>query len=98
MSSYLLNKYEQAEKIAKESIAVDSNNGLPYTTLAETYSLMGKDELFYKTLEDAFKRSISPKRLIDDAPYQRFLNKKRFKDLVKKYEKKEQALDPIVKN
>ena len=59
---------------------------------------MGKDELFYKTMETAFKRGVTFVELIDDAPYQRFLNKKRFKDLVKKYEKKKEELDPIVKH
>lgn len=98
MSSYLTNKYKQAEILAKESIAVDPNNGLPYTTLAETYSLMGKEEAFYKNLEEAFKRGISPNIIIEDAPYQRFLNKKRFKDLVKKYEQKKAPLDQIAKN
>lgn len=98
MCSYFLNDYKQAEILAKESIAVDSNNGLPYTTLAETYSLMGKDELFYKNLEAAFKRGISPEILMDDAPYQRFLNKKRFKDLLEKYEKKKAPLDSVAKN
>jgi len=93
--SYLLNKYEQAETLAKESIAVDSNSGLPYTTLAETYSLMGKDEAFYETLEKAFKRGISVKILLEDAPYQRFLNQKRFKDLVKQYEQKKEPLDQV---
>lgn len=98
MASYLINDYEQAEILAKESIAVDRNSGLPYTTLAETYSLMGKDEAFYETIEKAFKRGIPLKVLEDDAPYQRFLNKKRFKDLVKKYNQKKEALDPIAKN
>ena len=96
--SYLLNKYEQAEVLAKESIAVDSNYGFPYTILAETYSLMGKDELFYKTLEAAFKRGVTFEELMNDAPYQRFLNKKRFKDLVEKYLKKTEPLDQVAKS
>lgn len=95
MCSYELNKYQQAERLAKESIAVDSNSGLPYTTLAETYSFMGKDEAFYEALEKAFKRGVSPKILLEDPAYQRFLNKKRFKELVKQYEQKKEALDQV---
>ena len=98
MASYLTKKHEQAEILAKESIAVDPNNGLPYTTLAETYSLVGKDEAFYKAIEDALKRGMAAKVFLDDMPYKRFLNKKRFKALVKKYEKKTAPLDQIAKN
>lgn len=98
MCNYFLKDYEQAEILAKESIAVNPNAGYPYTTLAEIYSRMGKDELFYQTLEEALKRSISVNLFIEDDLYQRFLNKKRFKDLIEKYENKEKALDPIVKN
>ncbi len=98
MASYFIGKYKQAETLAKKSISVNPNNPLPYTSLAETYSLMGKDEAFYEALEKAFKRGISAKVLIEDAPYQRFLNKKRFKELVKKYEKKTAPLDQVAKN
>ena len=98
MSSYLIKKYKQAEALAKESIAVDPNSALPYTTLAETYSLVGKDEAFYIAIEDALKRGMLAEVFIKDAPYQRFVNKKRFKDLLKKYEKKEAPLDQIAKN
>ena len=97
-SSYFLEKYEQAERLAKESIIINPSNGYPYATLAETYSRMGKEEAFYEALENALKRGILIKTLMGEAPYQRFLNQQRFKDLVKKYEKKEQELDPIVKN
>ena len=97
-SSYFLEKYEQAERLAKESIIINPSNGYPYATLAETYSRMGKEEAFYEALENALKRGILIKILMGEAPYQRFLNQQRFKDLVKKYEKKEQELDPIVKN
>lgn len=96
--SYSLHKYEQAETLAKECIAVNPNSSFPYATLAETYSLMGKDEAFYEALEDALKHGILAKTLIEDAPYQRFLKKKRFKDLLKKYEQKTAPLDQIAKN
>jgi len=96
--SYVLNKYEQAENLAKESIGINPNNAYAYSTLAEVYSLMGKDELFYKTLEVAFKRGGSPPYIMEDAPYQRFLNKKRFKDLVERYTKKTEPLDQVAEN
>ena len=98
MASYHINNYKQAEALAKESIALNPNYIWPYTTLAETYSLMGKDEAFYENIEIAFQRGVQAKTLFKDMPYQRFLNKKRFKDLVKKYEKKTTSLDPIAKN
>ena len=97
--SYFLKDYEQAEQLARESIAVNPNNAYPYVTLAETYSLMGKDEAFYEAIEEAFKRGVLPIELeTDNKPYQRFLNQQRFKELVKKYEKKQEVLDPITKN
>jgi len=98
MASYQLKKYDLSVQLAKESIAVYPDAGMPYTTLAEAYSYMGKDELFYEALEEAFKRKINPGFLLDDKAYQRFLNKKRFKDLVRKYEQRKEPLDQYAKN
>lgn len=98
MASYELKNYEQALELAKESIAVNIRNGWPYTTLAETYSYMKKDEEFYDALETAFEMGIPPMSLLEDEPYQRFLNKKRFKDLVAKYSKKKAPLDQVATN
>lgn len=99
MASYHLKKYDQAIVLGKESAAVFPNNGWPYTTIAETYSLMGgKDNEFYHYLEEAFKRGVPSSALMDDAPYQKYLHQKRFIDLVKKYERKKQPLDQVATN
>ena len=97
-SSYFLKQYEQAEILAKECLAINPNNAWAYSTLAEIYSLMGKDEGFYEALEEALKRGISVSSFIEDMPYQRFLNKKRFEDLIAKYEQKKASLDQVAKN
>ena len=97
MSSYGLKKYQQAEALAKESIALNPNNPMPYTTLAETYSFMRRDNDFYEAIEKAFRLGVSPTILEDDEPYQRFLNQPRYKKLLEKYTIKKEPLDGIAK-
>lgn len=98
MVCYYIKDYEQMLSLAKEAIAVNVNNSLPYTSLAEANSMLGKDEGFYEAIEKAFARGFPPKVLLGDEPYQRFLNKKRFKDLVEKYSKKMAPLDQVATN
>ncbi len=98
MVAFYMKDYQQMLGLAKESIAVNPNFSLPYTTLAEANSMLGKDEAFYEAIENAFKKGFSPKIILKDKPYKRFLNKKRFKDLVEKYKEKKVPLDQVANN
>lgn len=95
MNCYYMKDYQQMFSLAKEATELNVNNPLPYTTLAEANSMMGKDDAFYSAIEQAFIRGFPPKVLLEDEPYQRFLNKKRFKNLVQKYTRKKESLDQV---
>lgn len=75
---------------ANVKIAIDVNpkNPVPFTTLAEVYAMNGDENKFYEILEKAFVLGFNPANLTpDDLPYSRFVGKKRYEDLLKKYRK-----------
>jgi 4-hydroxyphenylpyruvate dioxygenase-like putative hemolysin len=72
----------------KISIDVNPKNPVPFTTLAEIYAMNGDENKFYEILEKAFILGFNPAYLTpDDLPYSRFVGKKRYEDLLKKYRK-----------
>jgi len=99
MSSYKLEKYEDALTIINESIEVDPSIALPYTTLAETYGLMGRMEEFYDALETALEKGFPLEMILEDEPYVRFLQQPRFQKIIKTYQekKKKEELAQAVK-
>jgi tetratricopeptide (TPR) repeat protein len=75
---------------ANVKIAIDINpsNGVPFATLAGIHAMSGDDNSFYTVLEKAFVLGFNPANLIsNELPFSRFVGKKRYEDLLKKYQK-----------
>lgn len=73
---------------AREAIAADTTNGLPFTTLAESYHYLGDRNQFFHFLETAFKKGTSPNILgPTDAPYDVYWDNPDFQALMEKYRK-----------
>ena len=91
MYNYLaMTEYEQAHydsALVHANMAIDLNPRIafPYSTLAETYILMGDIESFYKAIEQAIFRGFEIELFWDDHPYDRIKDKSRLKALVAKY-------------
>lgn len=89
MANYKQKKYEDALKLAKESIEVHPGTAYPYTTLAETYGFMGRMDDFYTALETALEKGYLLKNLLEDEPYVQFINQPRFQKIIQTYQEKE---------
>jgi tetratricopeptide (TPR) repeat protein len=88
MAFNFLGQKDSAFANVKISIDVNPSNGIPLTTLAEIYAINGDDNSFYTILEKALVMGVNPAYLTPtDLPYSRFVGKKRYEDLLKKYRK-----------
>ncbi len=84
MCKYSLMEYDSALIYVNQAIALDPNQSYPYTTLAETYGFLGKEDLFYKALEKAVDKGHSLQELMDGEPYLRYSAQDRFQELLKR--------------
>ena len=84
MNKYAKTEYDSALYYVQEAIAIDTNTSYPYTTLAETYGLMGEDELFYQALQKAIEKGFNLHKLMNQEPYRRYQAQKRFQNLLLK--------------
>ena len=98
MSNYKMGNYKEALVLIQEAIAIDPDIAIMYTTLAETYELMGKKDKFYESLEIALAKGYNLDDLLEEPPYKNYTHQPRFKALAKKYKKKEKANPQLVKN
>jgi tetratricopeptide (TPR) repeat protein len=81
---------ERDSAFTNVKIAIDFNpkNPIIQTTLAEVYAMNGNENEFYIILEKALVLGFNPANLpSNDLPYSRFVGKKRYEDLLKKYQK-----------
>ncbi len=76
-----------AIQYGEKAIKVNSKNSFAYSTLAETYALMGDDENFYKNAELALKYGYPVWEQVDDIPYEKYAHQERFINLIKRYKK-----------
>ncbi len=80
------NKTENlAIQYAEKAIKANSKNSFAYSTLAETYALMGDDENFYKNAELALKYGFPVWEQLDEIPYEKYAVQERFIRLLKQY-------------
>lgn len=98
MCQYQEGNVEAALKLTKEAINIDPNIAFIYTTLAETYSLMGQTDQFYKALEIAGQKGYDLSLLLKEEVYQSYIHQAKFKALIKKYEKPKDTDSTLVKN
>ncbi|NJL12749.1 MAG: hypothetical protein HC913_06995 [Microscillaceae bacterium] len=74
-----------AIQYAEKALKINSKNSFAYSTLAETYALMGDDENFYKNTELALKYGFPVWEQLDEIPYEKYANQERFLSLIRKY-------------
>jgi tetratricopeptide (TPR) repeat protein len=88
MAFNMLGERDSAFANVKTAIDINPNNPIPQTTLAEIYAMNGDENRFYTCLEKAFILGFDPVYLTpNELPYSRFVGKKRYEDLLKKYRK-----------
>jgi tetratricopeptide (TPR) repeat protein len=88
MAFNLLGNRDSAMANVQRAIDITPTNPFPQSTLAEIYAMNGDIEGFYKALEKAFLMGFNPASLVPtDIPYNRFVGKKQYEDLLKKYRK-----------
>ena len=92
MASYQLKRYEDALELVNQAIAVDPSIAYPYTTLAETYGLMGQTDNFYAALLQALEKGFPLEELLEDEPYVRFIPQTRFQKIIEKYKTKKEEM------
>lgn len=79
-------QHQLALTTAQRAVEIIPTISYPYTTLAETYAFMGQTEAFYSTLETAIQKGFSVRNVpVEEEPYRRFVQSKRFKDLLQRY-------------
>jgi tetratricopeptide (TPR) repeat protein len=92
MAAYQQSRYDSALVLIKKGIAMDTTNGTPYTTLAETYLLMNRREDFYRTISKAVKKGFKyVPQIFENEIYKPLANDPRFLKItgLKAAEKKE---------
>jgi tetratricopeptide (TPR) repeat protein len=88
MAFNMLGEKDSAFANVKRAIAFNPNAAYLQTTVAEIYGIHGDDNGFYASLEKAFVMGFNPANLTPtELPYSRFVGKKRYEDLLKKYRK-----------
>ena len=88
MAFNMLGEKDSAFANVKTAIDINPNNPIPQTTLGEIYAMNGNENGFYTCLEKSFVMGFNPDYLTpDELPYSRFVGKKRYEDLLKKYKK-----------
>ncbi len=85
MSYYHLEKYDSALLKINVAIDISPDEAVLYTTLAETYALMGNHQKFYEAIETAAELGYNLQQILEDKPYQPYLNESRFLALLKQY-------------
>ncbi len=80
-------KHNLAIAYAEKALAMNQKNGLAYSTLAETYGMLGNDEQFYKNAEAALQCGFPLWEHLEDLPYQMYTSQSRFKQLLSNYRK-----------
>lgn len=89
MNDYKLMKYDSSIYHAQIAISIDTTIAIPYTSLAECYSFMGNDELFYKNIEKAMQKGFRVTSYMNEEPYVRYADRARMSALIEKYEKQQ---------
>lgn len=88
MSEYQVAAFDSALVHVQKAIDIDPQAAFPYTTLAETYAFMGDHEKFYEAVTLAVNRGFNFEPYLDQAPYSRYKEEPKFRQLVSKEEKK----------
>ena len=81
-------KYEMALKDVYKSLELDSNEPIPYTTLAEIHGELNNIDEFYINLEVALRinaKKVEKYSLSKEKVYTKFKNELRFQNLLEKY-------------
>lgn len=85
MAEYKMGQLDSALIHTQLAIEQDSMIAYPYSTLAETYDLMGDKEAFYQAIEIALKKGFNLGNYLDTEPYVRYSKEERFQALLEKY-------------
>ncbi len=86
MAHNMLGEHVLAMDKARAAAALDTLQGYPYTTLAETFAFTGKADSFYHYLEAAFRKGFKIHNIDDSKPpYNQFAKAPRYRALVEKY-------------
>ncbi|MDX2303814.1 MAG: hypothetical protein NW226_13495 [Microscillaceae bacterium] len=75
-----------AIEYALKALKINKKNAFAYSTLADTYGRMGKEEEFFQNVEMALKYGFPVWDQIDEIPYIRYANHERFQNLLLRYQ------------
>jgi tetratricopeptide (TPR) repeat protein len=85
MAEYSMEEFDSALVHAQMAIDQDTSSAFPYSTLAETYELMGDLEAFYENTEIALSKGFKVEDYLNQEPYIRYKEEKKFQYLLEKY-------------
>ena len=86
MAHNILGEHALAMDKARAAISLDTLQGYPYTTLAETFAFTGKVDSFYHYLEVAFEKGFKPGGINESQPpYKSLAETARYRELVERY-------------
>lgn len=89
MAHNMLGEHTLAMDKARAAVALDTLQGLPYTTLAETFAFTGQVDSFYYYLEVAFRKGYKPHSIdASRPPYKALAPTARYRALAEKFELK----------
>ena len=81
-----MEKNNLAIEYARKALKINRKNAFAYSTLAETYGKMGRDEEFFENIELALKHGFPVWDQVDEIPYIRYANEDRFQKLLSLYQ------------
>ncbi len=84
MNDYRFGKFDSALVHIHKAIDIFPDNPFPWSTLAETYALMGDDARFYQFLDSALIRGLEIKNFLKDEPYNKYVGTPTFEEFLKK--------------
>ena len=86
MCKYQILEYDSALHYANEAIAVNPSTAYPYSTLAEAYAYKNQFKPFYEAISKAVSLGFQIHKYYQDEPYDRYVNNRHFRELVKQSE------------
>ena len=81
-----MEKNNLAIEYARKALKINRKNAFAYSTLAETYGKMGRDEEFFENMELALKHGFPVWDQVDEIPYIRYADEDRFQKLLSLYQ------------
>ena len=86
MAYNMLGEHALAMDKARAAVALDTLQGYPYTTVAETFAFTGEVDSFYHYMEVAFQKGFKASNInASEPPYKTLAQEPRYRALVERY-------------